>query len=125
MISIKKIDNFSVCVMWKKNEVFINKISDPSTITLEKRHLFQPSMIELPIVIRVSPLDFLDTLDRKINNEVDEINIIFISDLMTFSHYMAQPKSMLCRKLKRNFIEEDFGDFDYNWLPKCFGNINV
>ena len=44
---------------------------------------------------------------------------------MTFSHYMAQPKSMLCRKLIRKFVEEDFGDFDYNWLPKCFEYINT
>ena len=84
-------------------------------------------MIELPIVIRTSPLDFLDTFDGNINNEVDEINLIFISDLkkMPFSHYMAQPKTMFCRKLIRNFIEEDFGDFDYTWLPKCFGNVNI
>ena len=38
-------------------------------------------MIELPILVKVSPLDFLDTFDRNINNEVDEINIIFISDV--------------------------------------------
>ena len=41
---------------------------------------------------------------------------------MTFSRYMAPPKAMLCRKLVRNFIEEDFVDFDYNWLPNCFRN---
>ena len=39
---------------------------------------------------------------------------------MTFSHYMAQAKSMLCKKLVWNFIEEDSKDFDYNWLPNCF-----
>ena len=84
-------------------------------------------MIELPAVIRMSPLDFLDTFDMNINNEVDEIKKIIISDLkdIKFSHYMAQPKSMLCRKLTRKFIEEDFGDFDYNWLPKCFRHINT
>ena len=107
--------------MWKINEVLINEISVPSKVTLEKPHLFKPSMVELPIVISVSPLIFLDTFDRNINNEVDEINIIFITDLkdMTISHYMAQPKSMLCRELRRNFILENFGDFDYNWLPIC------
>ena len=105
--------------------MLINKISVPSTITLEKPHLFEPSMIELPIVIRVSPLDLPDTFDRNINNEVDEINIIFISNLdeFAFSHYMAQPKSRLCRKQIRDFIEEDFGDFDYNWLPNCCRKI--
>ena len=107
--------------MWKKKYGFINKISVPSTITLEKPHLFKPRINELPRVIRVSPLAFLDTFDRNINNEVDEINIIFISNLedMTFFPSMAQPKSMFCRKLIRIFIE-NFGDFDYNWLPNCF-----
>ena len=82
-------------------------------------------MIELPIELRVSPLDFLVTFDRNINNGVDEINIIFISDFddITFSHYMTQPKSMIQRKLIKNFIKEDYGNFDYNWLPKCFRNI--
>ena len=84
-------------------------------------------MIELPIAVRVSPTDFLDTFDKKINDEVDEINMIFISDLedITFFHYMDQPKSRIQRKLERNFIGEDFGDFDYNWLPKCFRHINT
>ena len=113
--------------MWKKNDALINKISVPSTITLEKPYLFKSSMIELPIVVRISPLDFLNTFDRNINNEVDEIIIIFISDLKdnSFFHYMAQTKSMLCRKLVRNFIEEDFVDFDYIWLSKCFRHINT
>ena len=44
---------------------------------------------------------------------------------MTFSHYMAQPKSMLCRKKVRTFFEEGFGDFDYTWLPNCFRYINT
>ena len=62
--------------MWKTNGVFVNKISVPTTITPEKPLLFKPSIFELPIVIKVLPLDFLDTFDRNINNEVDEINII-------------------------------------------------
>ena len=118
----KKIDDFTVCVMWKKNEKIINKISVPSTITLEKPHLFEPSMVALPIDISVSPVDFLDTFDRNIKDEVDEIVIIIISDLRdkTFSHHMAQPRSMLCRKLEKTFIEEHFGYFKYNLLPSCF-----
>ena len=113
--------------MWKKNDMLINKISIPSTNTLQKPHLFQPIMIEIPIEVRVTPLGFLDTFDRNIKDEVDEIDILFISDLkdMAFSLYMAQRKSMLCRKLVRNFIEEDFGNFDYNWLPNCFRHINI
>ena len=82
-------------------------------------------MIELPIVIRVSPIDFLDTVDKSITEGVDEIDIIFTSDPhdITFSHYMDQPKSMIQRKLIKKFIEEDYGNFDCNWLPECFGNI--
>ena len=112
--------------MWKKNDVIIIRISVPSTITLQKPHLLKPSMIELPIVVRVSSLVFLDTFDRScIKNEVDEIVILFISDLknMTFSHYMDQTKSMLCRKPVRSFIEEDIGNFDFIWLPNCFRHI--
>ena len=62
----KKFDDFTVCVMSKKNDMLINKSSIPSTITLEKLHLFGPNMIELPIVIRVSTLDFLDTIGSKL-----------------------------------------------------------
>ena len=41
---------------------------------------------------------------------------------MTYSHYMEQSKSMLCRKMIRRFFEvkgEDISDFVYNWLPGC------
>ena len=79
-------------------------------------------MVELPIVIKVSPVDFLHTVDKDITGEVDEIDKIFTSNVkdMTFAHYKAQTRSMLCRKLERNFFEADFGDFDYNWLPIFF-----
>ena len=85
-------------------------------------------MRELPIFVRVPSIDFPYTFERNcINDEVDEINIIFRSDLkdITLSHYMAQPRSMLCRKLERNFIEENYGDYDYNWLPNCFRQTNT
>ena len=72
--------------MWKKNDVLINKVSISSTITLEKPYLFKPNMIELPIVVRVSPLDFLNTVVGKINNEVDEINIISYP-ILKISHF--------------------------------------
>ena len=85
--------------------MLINRISIPSTITPEKPYLFEPSMIESPIAIRVSQFNFLYTFDRNINNEVDEINIINVSDLrdITFSHYMPQPRSMFCRKLQKKY----------------------
>ena len=112
--------------MWKKNDILINKTSVPNTTTLEKPHLFKPSMIEISIVIRVSPLDFLETVHYNIIEEVGEINITFTSDLkdMTFAHYITQTRSMLCRKLEKRFIGENFEDYNYNWLPSCFRNIN-
>ena len=67
----KKIDEFTVCVLWMKNDVLKNKISVPSLITIQKPLLFKPTMTELPIVERVPPFDFLDTFDRNcINDEV-------------------------------------------------------
>ena len=91
--------------------MLINKISVPSTITLQKPHLSKPIMIELPIAVRVTPLDFVDKFDRNMNYEVYEIDIFFISDLedMTFSHYMVQPKSMLCRKLVEILLKKTLG----------------
>ena len=65
-----------------KNDVLIKKFSIPSSITIEKPHVFKPSMVKLTIVIGVSPLDFLDSFDCScINNEVDKIVLIFTSDL--------------------------------------------
>ena len=103
VMSIKRNLITSLCVMWKKNDLLINMISVPSTITPEEPYLFRPSMIELTIVLRMSPIVFSNTFDKNKNSEVDDIKILFISDLedMIFSHYMAQPKSMLCRKLKK------------------------
>ena len=43
--------------------MLINKISVPSTITLEKPRLFKPSVIELPIAVRDSTIDFPDSED--------------------------------------------------------------
>ena len=47
---------------------------------------------------------------------------------MTLQHYMKQPRSMLCRKLERIYIEESEGslndrDFEYNFLPYRFRHI--
>ena len=109
--------------MWKKNDVLINKMSIPVTVTLRQTHLFKPSMVELPIYVRRPSLDdFLDTFDTNCTNDgVVEINIVFISDHknITLSPYMDQPRSMLCRKLERSFLE-DFADFDYIWLANFF-----
>ena len=41
---------------------------------------------------------------------------------MTLQHYMTQPRSMLCRKLERDYQIVDGRDFDYNFLPYCFNH---
>ena len=77
-----------MCYVVGKN-MLINKISVPSVITLQKPHLLKLSMNELLMIERVQPIVFLDTLiSNCINDAVDEINIIFLSDLkdMTFLH---------------------------------------
>ena len=122
----RKFDNFSVCVIWKKNDIIISKSSIASIVKLRKPHLFEPNMIELPIMLKIPAYVFVDQFNKEcINDKIDEIIIIFKSNPndITFLYYMNQPKSMLCRQLVRKFIEEDFGDFHHNWLPECFGNI--
>ena len=83
----KKFDDFTVCGKRMNNGLVLNKISVPSTLSYKQK------WNGLPILIRGSSCDFLDTFDKNcINDDVDEIVISFISDLkdMTFSHYMAQ-----------------------------------
>ena len=89
-------------------------------------------MFKIPIYVKVTEREFLDFVDRNCvyNTISDEIDIIFISKLreMTLQHYMKQPRSMSCRKLERNFIEEsdpppDGRHFEYNFLPYCFRHI--
>ena len=99
----KNFDNFTVCNMWKKNGVLIEKISVPRIITLEKRYMGMSNIIGIPIVEKVTLVDYLDTFYSFMNSVVDEMNIIFLSDLkdITFFHYKDQPKSMVCRRLIR------------------------
>ena len=89
-------------------------------------------MFKIPIYVKVTEREFLDIVDRNCVYNIisDEIDIIFVSKLreMTLQHYMKHSRSMLCRKLERNFIEEsdpppNGGDFEYNFLPWCFRNI--
>ena len=56
-----------------------------------------------------SCLDYLVNFYDLSNDFCDEIKIIFIYYLkdISFFHYMKQPKSMLCRKLVKNFIKEE------------------
>ena len=57
---------------------------------------------------------------------------MFISNLkdITISQYVEQPRSMLCRKLEKIYIEQydppspDREDFDYKFFPEGFRHIN-
>ena len=128
----KKFNEFTETIIWKKNDMIINKISIPRTITSQRTHMFKPDMFEIPIYVKVSECEFLDIVDRNCVHNIisDEIDIIFIPELkeMTLQHYMKQPRSMLCRKFERDYIEENYQivdnrDFDYNFLAYCFRNI--
>ena len=112
--------------------MIINKISIRRTIMLRRTHMFKPDMFEIPIYVEVSKSEFLDIVDRNCVYNIisDEIYIIFISKFkeMTLQHYIKQPRSMLCRIIERNYIEEgyplyDDEMFDYNFLPYCFRHI--
>ena len=109
--------------------MIINKISIPRTIRLRRTHMFQPDVFEIPIYVKVSEREFLDKVDRNCAYKIksDEIGIIFISKLkeITLQHHMEQARSMLCRKLERNYIAKndppnDDRDFDYKIFPYCF-----
>ena len=106
----------------------MKKISIPCTITLRRTHSFKPDMFEIPTYVKVSKREFLDIVDRKCAYNIisDEIDIIFIPrpKEMTLQHYMKQPRSVLCGKIERNYIDEDWPpdnrDFDYTFLPNFF-----
>ena len=94
-------------------------------IIIEKRYKTSYDDSGKPMSLIGSYVDYLDTFYNFENDFCDEITIIFISDLndVTFFHYLEQPRSMLCRKLEKKIFEEDFEDFDYNWLPNWFRQI--
>ena len=103
----KKFNEFTVTIIWKRDDMIINKISVPQTNTLQRTDMFKPILFEIPIYVRLSECKFLDIIDRNCVYNIisDEIDIIFISKLreMTLKHYMKQPRSMLCRKLEKKF----------------------
>ena len=89
-------------------------------------------MEEIPFYVKVSLNEIREMIDRgcEYNIITDKISIIIISKLKnkTISHYVEQPSSMLCRKLERNYIEEndpDINNFVYKFLPDCFRQINL
>ena len=132
--SIKRLNEITVCINWKKNELIVYKISVPCTVTCRKQHMFKPDMVEIPEYVEVSSNKFLDIVNRNcvyniIANDKNTIFISYIKDI-TLTYYMKLPRSMLCRKFERNHFEQSDHpphdkDFDYNFLPNCFMHINT
>ena len=94
--------------------------------------MFKPVLFEIPINVVVTKREFQDIVDSNCAYNIlsDEIDIIFIYKFKetTLQNYMNEPRSILCRKIERNCIEEsdpqpDDRDFDYNFLPYCFRDI--
>ena len=106
----KKFNEFTVTIIWKRDDMIINKVSVPQTNTLQRTDMFKTIMFEIPIYVRLSECKFLDIIHRNCvyNTISDEIDIIFVSEFkeMTLQSYIKQPRSMLCRKLEKNYIEE-------------------
>ena len=124
----KKFNAFTVTIIWKKNDMIVNKIAITRTITLQRTHMFKPDLFEIPIYVKVSEREFLDIVDINCVYSIisDEIDKIFLSEIkeMTLQHYMKQPRTMLCRKLQRNYIaENDPRNFEYIFLPYCFRHL--
>ena len=92
----KKFNEFTVTILWKKNDMIKNKISIARTITSQGTHMLKPDMFEIPIYVKVSEREFQDIVDRNCVHNIisDEIDIILISELteMTLQHHMKQPR---------------------------------
>ena len=126
----KKFNESFITIIWKKNEMIVNKISIPCTITLQRTHMLQPDMFDKPLYVKVSKREFPDIVDRNCvyNMISDEIDIKFISKFkeITLQNYMKQPRSRLYRRLERNFIAEGYpldGEYGYIFLSYCFRQI--
>ena len=61
----KKFDNFTLGIMRKKNDWIINRISVPSVIKIRKPFFFEPSMIQLPLMLKKSAYDYLDQFNKE------------------------------------------------------------
>ena len=60
----KKFNKFIITFIWKKNDMIMNRISVPHTITLRRTDMFKPVMFEVPIYVEVSKREFQDIVDR-------------------------------------------------------------
>ena len=98
----------------------IDEIKLPSSLVIDKKYTAFSKMFDGVCGIRPC-FEFIDEYVF-IHNLYDEKNITFISVVkdITFYHYMNQPKSMLSRKLIKNFLQNQSGDYTHNWLPNCF-----
>ena len=85
------------------NVICIIESETYSTYTTVPAPYFLQGVIEIYLSHRCSP---------QINPEIE---IVFLSDLKDNNgkHYLDLPKSMLCRKLTRKFLESQ-QDFEYN-----------
>ena len=128
----------------EKNNEVVREIKLPDKTIVEKRCYMAPNINKITMnlikssiqydvnrvnrILMGSCVDFLDTYYKFADDFCDEISIIFISDLrdMSFIHYMKQPKSLLCRKLVKKFIEEEnFEDYEYKWLSNCVKLLKI
>ena len=60
----KKFNEFTSRIIWKKNDININKISIPCTITFRKTHIFKPDTFGISIYVEVSKREFKNIVDR-------------------------------------------------------------
>ena len=118
----KKIERFTVRVVWKKDKVVINVVNKPNMMILQKSYMGTLGDDAQKTLSLVSCDDYLSDFYDMMTEKSDKIHILFTSDLkdITFFHYMQQPKSMPCRKLIRKYLEGKKENFDYIWLPNCF-----
>ena len=124
----------------KENEI-VQENKFPDKVIVEKRCYIAPDINRITMnlikydvgkmskTLMGSCVDYLDTYYDFANDFCDEISVLFISDLrdISFFHYMKQSKSMLCRKLVKSFVEEEenFENYEYNWLPKCVNLLKI
>ena len=94
-----KKDIFTVYVYWKVDD-FNLKLSVPNVLS------YGQIVHSFPINITESACGFSDRVikgylnhDELTIDKIEETEIVFMSDLkdMTYTHYMKQPKSMICR----------------------------
>ena len=115
-----KFNSFTVLVVCKMNGEVIDEIKLSSYVAMEKKYRLYNKILDGERGIR-SCYEYINDCFF-INEDYDEINIIFISDFqdITFYHCLNQPMSKLTRKLIINLSQNQSGDYTYKWLPNCF-----